>query len=113
MTDEDLLPLKAGGDAPPELVHTLYALGQDGVDAARLERLARELAVSLASARPVEAAGPLRGRPGRKLLIAGVALGFVALGWFGYRATSCSRSMALETTTTTTTAAAQAEPLSR
>lgn len=93
MTDEDLLPLKAGGDAPPELVRSLYELGREGVDAARLERLAQELAGSLAGIRSAESAGQSRAKPKKKkkMLIA-VAACVAALAWLGYHAGGCSQS---------------------
>jgi len=43
MTGDEPLPLKAGGEAAPELVRALYALGRRDPSAARLARVAQTL----------------------------------------------------------------------
>jgi hypothetical protein len=50
MTEDDPTPLKAGGEAAPELVRALYALEAVRPDAARRERIAERLSAALARA---------------------------------------------------------------
>jgi len=46
MNGDEPLPLKAGGEAAPELVRALYALGRRDPSAARLARVAQVLAAT-------------------------------------------------------------------
>jgi hypothetical protein len=85
MTDDDPVPLKAGGEASPELVRALKALGKDNpADAARLQRVALKLGAALADAPPPDAANGLGKLFGAKTLITGIVIGLAALGWLGY-----------------------------
>lgn len=85
MTDDDPVPLKAGGEATPELVRALYALGKGGPDAARLARVAEKLGAALADAPPPGASNGWRKLFGTKTLITGIVIGIAALSWLGYR----------------------------
>ena len=74
------LPLKAGGEAAPELVRALYALSRRSPGAARLARVAHMLAGAPLNA-PLECSSK---QP--RLLLIGV--GLATLGWltaWGYR----------------------------
>jgi hypothetical protein len=84
MTDDDPVPLKAGGEATPELVRALYALGKRGPDSARLARVADKLAAALTDAPPPGAANGLRKWLGIKTLITGIVIGLGGLSWLGY-----------------------------
>ncbi|HKU42523.1 MAG TPA: hypothetical protein VJR89_30405 [Polyangiales bacterium] len=81
MSGDDPVPLKAGGDAAPELVGALYALGEVRPDRARIARIAERVAD--ASSQP-KAARPNKLRDATPLL-AGIAFGLVALSWLGYQ----------------------------
>lgn len=86
MTDDDPVPLKAGGEASPELVRALYALGKRGAaDAARLERVAKRLEAALGDAPPPGAATNGAKLLGTKTLITGIVIGVAALSWLGYQ----------------------------
>jgi hypothetical protein len=84
MTDDDPVPLKAGGDATPELVRALYALGRRDPDVARLARVAERLGAALADLPPPGSSNRLRRLLGTKTLITGIVIGIAALSWFGY-----------------------------
>jgi hypothetical protein len=84
MTDDDPVPLKAGGEATPELVRALYALGKGGPDAARLARVAEKLGAALADAPPPGTSNGWRKLFGTKTLITGIVIGIAALSWLGY-----------------------------
>ncbi|HKP55831.1 MAG TPA: hypothetical protein VJV78_03895 [Polyangiales bacterium] len=80
MTGCEPLPLKAGGEAAPELVRALYALSRRNPGAARLARVAHMLAGG-----PLDAPLERSRKPPRLLPI---AVGFATLGWltaWGYR----------------------------
>ena len=86
MTDDDPVPLKAGGEASPELVRALYALGKPGAaDAARLERVAKQLEAALGELPPPGAATNGAKLLGTKTLITGIVIGVAALSWLGYQ----------------------------
>lgn len=86
MTDDDPVPLKAGGEASPELVRALYALGKRGAaDAARLERVAQKLEAALGGGPPPGAATNGAKLLGTKTLITGIVIGVAALSWLGYQ----------------------------
>jgi hypothetical protein len=87
MTDDDPVPLKAGGEASPELVRALYALGKSGPDAARLARVAEKLGTALTDAPPpgTGSSSGVRKLFGIKTLITGIVVGLAALSWLGYQ----------------------------
>src|SRR4051794_41645860 len=87
MTDDDPVPLKAGGEASPELVRALYALGKSGPDAARLARVAEKLGTALTDAPPAGtgSSSGVRKLFGTKTLITGIVVGLAALSWLGYQ----------------------------
>jgi hypothetical protein len=85
MTDEDPVPLKAGGEATPELVRALYALGRRDPDVARLARVAEKLGAAIADLPPPGSTNGIRRLIGTKTLITGLVIGIAALSWFGYR----------------------------
>jgi hypothetical protein len=86
MTDDDPVPLKAGGEASPELVRALYQLGKRGpADAARLERVAKKLEAALAEAPQPGAASEGFKLLGAKTIVTGIVIGVAALAWLGYQ----------------------------
>jgi hypothetical protein len=84
MSDDDPVPLKAGGEATPELVRALYALGKRGPDSARLARVADKLAAALADLPPAGPSNGLHKLYGTKILITSIVIGLAALSWLGF-----------------------------
>jgi hypothetical protein len=103
MTDDDPVPLKAGGEASPELVRALRQLGKRGPgDAARLDRVAKRLEAVLADAPPPGAATNGAQLLGAKTIITGILIGVAALSWLGYEFSrkSAERAPAVSATPT-------------
>jgi hypothetical protein len=85
MTDDDPVPLKAGGEATPELVRALYALGRSDPDMARLARVAKKLGAAIADAPPPGSLNGVRKLIGTKTLLTALVIGVAALSWLGYQ----------------------------
>jgi hypothetical protein len=83
MTDDDPVPLKAGGEAGPELVRALHALEDLQPDAARRARITQRLFAAMDQAEPTST--KLRLRLTRLMALA-LALA-AALGWLSYQLT--------------------------
>jgi hypothetical protein len=84
MTEDDPLPLKAGRNAPPELVRALRALGKRDRDSARLARVADKLGALLDAPPPAPTTG-WRKLLGSKTGITGIVVGLGGLGLLAYQ----------------------------
>jgi hypothetical protein len=82
--DDDPVPLKAGGEAGPELVRALRAFQELRPDPARRARVAERLSAGLAHAEADS--GKLRAKL-TPLRWGTLALALSALCWLGYRLT--------------------------
>jgi hypothetical protein len=78
MTGDEPLPLKAGGEAAPELVRALYALGRRSPGPARLASIAQTLGAGRAATSPKRFRG-LRTLSRMKARLMALAVGLAAL----------------------------------